>query len=404
LYEQQLLAARNAAEASLEARLDAEAKLQALNRELSLADRRKDEFLATLSHELRNPLAPMRSALEVLKLKPSGDARTARILTVFERQLRHMTHLVDDLMEISRVTQGRMELRLAPVDLRDIVRSAAEDVRGIVATHEHQLSVTLPDAPLVVDGDATRLTQVVVNLLTNAAKYTPDAGQISVRAERDGNEALVAVCDNGIGIPSESLGTIFKMFSQLEPALDRAHGGLGIGLALVRGIVDLHGGSISAASDGVGQGSQFAVRLPLSDAAPDVAPRKAAGPPLGPMRILVVDDNRDASETLAMVLELYGFEARQAHTAKDGLELAAEFAPQVALLDIGLPDMNGYELARRLRLGAGGAGMFLIAVTGWGQEADKRLAHEAGFDHHLTKPIDLARLHETLAGLPTSGG
>jgi PAS domain S-box-containing protein len=399
LYERQLLAARKAAETSLEARLGAEAKLHALNQELSLADRRKDEFLATLSHELRNPLAPMRSALEVLKLKSSRDPRTDPILDVFDRQLRHMTHLVDDLMEISRVTQGRMELRCAPIDLGDIVRSAAEDVHDIVAAHSHHLGVALPDAALVVDGDAMRLTQVIVNLLTNAAKYTPDGGQIWLRAQRDGDQALVAVRDNGIGIPPQSLGTIFEMFSQLEPALDRAHGGLGIGLALVRGIVNLHGGSISAASDGVGLGSEFVVRLPLSAEAPEAAPDKPASAPLGPMRILVVDDNLDAAETLIMALELCGFDARQAHTAMGGLQLAAAFEPQVALLDIGLPDLNGYELARRLRLGAGGDAMLLIAVTGWGQDADKRLALEAGFDHHLTKPIDLTRLHETLAGL-----
>jgi PAS domain S-box-containing protein len=399
LYERQLLAARKAAETSLEARLGAEAKLHALNQELSLADRRKDEFLATLSHELRNPLAPMRSALEVLKLRSSSDPRTNQILDVFDRQLRHMTHLVDDLMEISRVTQGRMELRCAPVELGGIVRAAAEDVREIVARHSHHLSVTLPDTAMVVDGDATRLTQVIVNLLTNAAKYTPDGGQIALRVQCDGDQALIAVRDNGIGIARHSLGTIFEMFSQLEPALDRAHGGLGIGLALVQGIVNLHGGSISAASEGIGQGSEFVVRLPLSAEAPGVAPHKPAGAPLGPMRILVVDDNLDAAETLIMALELCGFEARQAHTAMEGLQLAAGFEPQVALLDIGLPDLNGYELARRLRLGAGGEAMFLIAVTGWGQDADKRLALEAGFDHHLTKPIDLTRLHETLAGL-----
>jgi PAS domain S-box-containing protein len=397
-YERQLLAARKAAEAALEARLGAEAQLQALNAELSLADRRKDEFLATLSHELRNPLAPMRSALEVLKLTAASDRAALGILGVFDRQLHHMTHLVDDLMEISRVTQGRMELRRAPIDLTDIVRAAASDASEVVAAGAHTLSVELPDGPLIVDGDATRLTQVLVNLLTNAAKYTPDGGRIRLRAQREGSEALVAVCDTGIGIPAQSLGSIFEMFSQLKPALDRSQGGLGIGLALVRGIVDLHGGAISASSEGVGQGSEFTVRLPLSAEAPAEAADAAAHEPLGPLRIMVIDDNIDAADTLVMALELCGFEAKQAHTAGAGVELATQFKPQVALLDIGLPDMNGYELARCLRRAPGGDAMFLIAATGWGQAADKKLAFDAGFDQHLTKPIDLNSLREALAG------
>jgi PAS domain S-box-containing protein len=398
-YERELRIARATAESALDARRDAETKLQGLNQQLSLADRRKDEFLATLSHELRNPLAPMRSALEVLKLRLAGDAGYERMLAVFDRQMHHMTHLVDDLMDVSRITQGRMELRRAPVDLAGIVRAAADDVRGMMAAASHRFTVTLPAPGVIVDADATRLTQVIANLLTNAAKYTPDGGQVSLRADAVDGQALITVRDNGIGIPQQALDSIFTMFSQLTSALDRSNGGLGIGLALVRGIVELHGGTISAASAGPGLGSEFAVRLPLAagaDRAQGEAPPPM--PPPGALRVLVVDDNVDAADTLAMALELLGYEAKAAYTAGAGQALAAGFAPQVALLDIGLPDMNGYELAGRLRAGPAGESMFLIAATGWGQDADRQRAIDAGFDRHLTKPVDFDKLREMLAG------
>ncbi|MGZ5201108.1 MAG: hybrid sensor histidine kinase/response regulator [Telluria sp.] len=397
-YEQELLAARKTAESALDARLEAEERLKKANTQLSQADRRKDEFLATLSHELRNPLAPMRNALEVLKLDLPPQSRMHRMMGVCERQLQQLTHLVDDLMEVSRITQGRMELRREPIGLAAVMRAAADDLAPTMAAAGHTLTVATPAAPACVNADATRLTQVVVNLLTNAAKYTPRGGMISLSGSVVGDEAVISVRDNGIGIPAESLGTIFEMFSQLTPALERSNGGLGIGLALVRGIVELHGGSISATSDGPGRGSEFTVRLPLAEPAglsimPDATPA-----PRVPARVLVVDDNCDAADTLVLALELLGCTAKNAYTAAGGLDLVTEFAPQVALLDIGLPDLNGYELAHRIRAMPGGESMTLVAVTGWGQQADKERALAAGFNHHLTKPIDFGTLEALLAG------
>jgi signal transduction histidine kinase len=400
-YERELLAARKLSEAALEARRDAEAELQRLNDRLSAADRKKDEFLATLSHELRNPLAPMRSALDVLNLKFGGRGDD-RLLQVFDRQLRHMTRLVDDLMEVSRITQGCMQLQRAPVELAALVRSAAHDMTATMRAARHTLQVSVADLPLVVDGDATRLSQVIANLLTNAAKYTPDGGTISLSLECEpdgdgGNHAVIRVRDDGIGIPASALATVFDMFAQLQPALERAKGGLGIGLALVRGIVELHGGSIHAASPGTGMGSEFTVRLPLAAVhAPAAAAPECGAMPAG-ARVLVVDDNRDAAEMLTAMLELSGCETRMVHTAAEALELARAFFPTVALLDIGLPDMNGYELARRLRSNEASERMLLIATTGWGQDKDRLSAFDAGFDHHLTKPIDFGLLSTILA-------
>ncbi|MFC0251288.1 hybrid sensor histidine kinase/response regulator [Massilia consociata] len=399
-YEHELRNARKAAEEALEARREAERRLQALNDTLSAADRRKDEFLATLSHELRNPLAPMRNAIEVLRHGAPAGGGNERLLAVFDRQLHHLTHLVDDLMEVSRITQDKMELRRAPVELGALVRAAVCDTASLMERARHRLEVEVPAQAVTVDADPTRINQVIVNLLTNAAKYTPDGGRIvlSLGVEDDGKEsgtAVLAVRDNGIGLPAHALGTVFDMFSQLAPALDRAKGGLGIGLSLVRGIVALHGGSIAADSEGEGRGSCFTVRLPLARAAPAALLPQAAAPT--PARILVVDDNADAAAMLLMALELFGCEVRTAHTAGAALELAAQFAPQVALLDIGLPDLNGYELARRLRALEGGGSMRLIAATGWGQEKDRQRAFDAGFDHHLTKPIDFDRLRSVLA-------
>jgi PAS domain S-box-containing protein len=393
-YERELLSARKAAEGALEARREAEIQLHALNTQLSAADRRKDEFLATLSHELRNPLAPMRSALDVLKLKFAHNA-DERLLGAFDRQLRHLTRLVDDLMEISRITQGRMQLRRAPVELSALVSGAAHDMVATMNAARHTLHVHVDPPPVMVDGDATRLAQVVINLLTNAAKYTPNGGTIALHLTCEPGVAQIRVRDNGIGIPAAALATVFDMFSQLEPALERSKGGLGIGLALVRGIVELHGGSVHVDSGGPGLGSEFTVRLPLAAGATCPAAPLPAGravPSNEQVRILVVDDNKDAAEMLTMALKLFGCETAVAHTAGSALEMAAAFAPAVALLDIGLPDMNGYELARRLRLAKDGAAMTLIAATGWGQEKDRQRAFEAGFDHHLTKPIDVEQL------------
>ena len=390
-YEHALLGARKVAEEALEAQRAADLQLQALNLQLTAADRRKDEFLATLSHELRNPLAPMRSAVDVFKLK-YGSGADERLLQAFDRQLRHLTRLVDDLMDVSRITQNRMRLRRTAVDLAPLVRGAAQDMAPAMAAARHTLRLSVGDTPLVVDGDATRLAQVVINLLANAAKYTPDGGQIDVELTCADGHAELRVRDNGIGIPPDALGAVFNMFAQLEPALDRARGGLGIGLALARGIVDLHGGAILVESAGPGLGSEFTLRLPLvaGCAAPEAAAEPAA--PVSPRRVLVVDDNFDTAETMALALELFGCETRMAHTAAAALDVAAEFAPDVALLDIGLPDYNGYELARRLRALPSGLDITLVAATGWGQDKDRTLALDAGFDHHLTKPIDFEQL------------
>ena len=394
-YERELLLARQAAESALEARRSAEAELTRLNAQLSAADRRKDEFLATLSHELRNPLAPMRSALDVFTLR-FGQTTDGRLLQVFDRQLRHLTRLVDDLMEMSRITQGRMQLRREPVELSALVRSAAQDLAATMQSAGHTLRLFVADGPVMVDGDATRLAQVVLNLLTNAAKYTPDGGLIELHLHCEPALAEIRVRDNGIGLPASALATVFDMFSQLEPALERSRGGLGIGLALVRGIVELHGGSIAAESPGPGQGSTFIVRLPLAAGAD--CPSAPASPETvqAQARVVVVDDNQDAAETLAMALEASGCEVAVAHSAAHALELVPAVRPAVALLDIGLPDMNGYELARRLRQLPEGGSIKLIATTGWGQQKDRERAFEAGFDHHLTKPIDLELLRRLL--------
>lgn len=395
-YEYALLAARRAAEHALDAQRETDLRLEELNAQLSQADRRKDEFLATLSHELRNPLAPMRSALDVIRLRHGGQ-EDARLMQAFDRQLRHLTRLVDDLMDVSRITQDRMQLRRAPLDLCALVRAAAQDMAPAMAAARHTVRLAVPAGPLVVDGDATRLAQVLINLLGNAAKYTPDGGRIEVALGCADGQAELRVRDNGIGIAPGALPTVFEMFAQLDAGLQRARGGLGIGLALARGIVGLHGGTLDAASPGTGLGSEFTLRLPLAGAcpAPEDAPAEAALP--STLRVLVVDDNADAAETMALSLELFGCETRTAYTAAGALELACEFEPDVAVLDIGLPDWNGYELARRLRLLPRGLGMTLVAATGWGQDKDRQLAFDAGFDHHLTKPVDVERLRLLLA-------
>jgi signal transduction histidine kinase/CheY-like chemotaxis protein len=390
-YENALLCKSEAADGAHNAQRQRDLQLQAANTQLSAADLRKDEFLATLSHELRNPLAPMRSALDVLKIKHGND-EDARVIGAFDRQLRHLTRLVDDLMEVSRITQNRMQLRRAPVDMAALVRGAVHDMAPMMTAARHTLRLALPEAPLTVDGDATRLAQVVINLLGNAAKYTPDGGLIDVELAGQAGHAELRVRDNGIGIPAGALGTIFQLFTQLEPGRERACGGLGIGLALARGIVELHGGEILVESDGPGRGSQFTLRLPLiagCAVAEEIA--TAPGQPAA-LRVLVVDDNVDAAETMATMLELFGCTTLLAHTAAGALALAPDFLPEVALLDIGLPDFNGYELARRLRGLDACASTKLIAATGWGQERDRQLARDAGFDHHLTKPIDIERL------------
>ncbi len=398
-YETELLNERRKAEASADARLQAEALLREANAQLSAEHHRKDEFLATLAHELRNPLAPLRNVLEVIRRQQAPGEAAPWGLDIVERQTRQLTHLVDDLMDVSRITQGRMRLRTAACDLVAIVRAAVADLSGMIARARHELALHAPARAVMVDADEVRLTQVIGNLLTNAVKYTPDGGRIVVRVEVDGEQVAVSIADSGIGIPPSALGSIFTMFSQLTPALERSQGGLGIGLALVRGLVELHGGRIAADSAGIGHGSVFTLTLPLlRAAAPEAAPAAPAATTTA-WRVLVVDDNVDAADTLAMALEMLGHEVKVAYSGHDALAQAEPFAPALILLDIGLPDLNGYEVARRIRATGWGRRIMLVAATGWSHEADRQRASDAGFDRHLVKPIDFERLQEMLGAL-----
>jgi len=380
-------------------RKHSEDQWQEISERLAQADRRKDEFLATLAHELRNPLAPMRNVLELLKLQTLDAAQLRWTREVLERQLQHLTHLVDDLLEVSRITQGKLELRRQRVDLAHAVQGALEAAAPLVQAASHELSVDLPDQPIMLDADPTRLTQIILNLLNNATKYTPPGGRIWLSVRQVDEHATVTVRDSGLGIPREHLATIFEMFSQLTPALERSQGGLGIGLALVRGLVELHGGTVSAHSDGPGQGSEFRVTLPLLAPSSHAVVTQVDTPDKGILRtrrILVVDDNEDAAESLEMLLSLHGHQVRSAGDGMAALRLAGEFLPELTLLDIGLPKLNGYEVARLIRQQPWGAHMLLVAVTGWGQAQDKQAADEAGFDRHLTKPVDPQELMSIL--------
>ncbi|NHZ65820.1 hybrid sensor histidine kinase/response regulator [Massilia genomosp. 1] len=401
-YERELLRARAAAETALAAQTGAEAKLREANQQLSLADRRKDEFLATLAHELRNPLAPMRSGADLLKMTMGANAPHQRIVDMFDRQLRHMSHLVDDLMEVARISQGKLVLRTEPVCLGDVVQAAVADIQAQVGAAGHALTLALPERPLFVQGDPTRLAQMLVNLLTNACKYTPHGGRIALALREDDGAAVIAVSDSGIGIPPEALESVFGMFSQLQPALKRADGGLGIGLALVRGLVELHQGSVCASSAGAGKGSTFTVRLPLSQQAAGAATRGEAAPASGAaLQLLVVDDNRDAAQMLTAVLDLNGYRTAVAHCGEQAADYLQAHAVHACILDIGLPDIDGYALARRIRTMPLARQPLLIALTGWGQPSDVDAAIAAGFDHHLSKPVEAAALQRLLAGVAT---
>jgi signal transduction histidine kinase len=375
-----------------------------LIRQLREEDERKDEFLATLAHELRNPLAPIRNAAQYLRLKGPADPGMQNARDIIDRQVRQMTRLVDDLLDISRISRGKVVLRRERVSLGLILRNAVESGRPLIDEAGHDLAVTVPPEPLFVDGDAARLAQVFGNLLTNAAKYTDRGGRIRLAAEREGSDVVVSVRDTGIGIAPDYLPRLFDMFSQVDPALERSQGGLGIGLALVKSLVDMHGGRVEARSDGLGRGSEFVVRLPLLVTPADTEPVSrgpGAGRPAGGpgRRVLVADDNVDSAESLAMMLAVMGHEVRAAHDGQAAVELAEEFRPDVMLLDIGMPRMNGYEAARTVRGRGWGRGVVLVALTGWGQDEDKRRADEAGFDHHLTKPVDPDALISLLADL-----
>jgi signal transduction histidine kinase len=363
---------------------------------LRIADRRKDEFLATLGHELRNPLAPLLSGIHLLRVSGTQDARITRIMSVMERQVRHLVRLVDDLLEVSRITRGLIEVRHDRVDLVAVLRAALENSRSALEAGRHELRVDLPGDPIPVVGDAVRLTQVFANLLTNAAKYTNSGGQIELTARHDGGHVVVSVRDNGIGIPPSHLAAVFDMFMQVDRSNRRAQGGLGIGLTLVRTLVEMHGGRVEAHSDGPGQGTEFVVSLPalaesLAEPQPAPPPR-----PLPARRVMVVDDNHDAAEMLGALLEALGATVQVAYSGRSALAMLDRFEPDAVLLDIGMPGMDGYEVARRLRAQPTRADTLLIALTGWGQEQDQENSRAAGFNHHLVKPPDIERLRELL--------
>jgi PAS domain S-box-containing protein len=367
--------------------------------ELRDASRRKDEFLAMLAHELRNPLAPLRNGLEIMELVQDDPAAMNEARQIMQRQLDQMVRLVDDLLDISRITRGKLELRQERVELKDVVNTAVETSRPLIEGSRHSLTVSLPPEPIELHADLTRLAQVFANLLNNSAKYTPQGGRIELTAERQGHQVIVSVRDTGVGISAEMLPGIFEMFTQADRSLERSQGGLGIGLTLVRRLVEMHGGSVDAKSAGEGRGSTFSVRLPIAAAAerpPDAMAPSHPGRARA-RRILIVDDNRDAAVTLSMMLRLMGNET---HTAFDGaaaLEAADQFRPDLIVLDIGLPKMSGYEVARKVRERPWGQGLTLVALTGWGQEEDRRRSQEAGFDYHFVKPIDIADLKRVLS-------
>ena len=376
---------------------------KAMEDALRQADRQKDEFLAMLAHELRNPLAPVATASQLLKLSAADPQRVRQASEVIERQVGHLTRLVDDLLDVSRVTRGLVELARAPVDLRTVVSTALEQVRPLAESRRHALRTRLAEGTCTVDGDFHRLVQVVSNLLNNAAKYTPAGGTIEVALDLEASRAVLQVTDNGVGIAPEMIGRVFDLFTQAERTPDRSQGGLGIGLALVRSLVQLHGGEVQAHSPGLQRGTTFRVELPLSaevQRAGSQPPAPAAG---AARRVLLVDDNTDAAATLADVLGLVGHTVTVAHDGKSALDRAAREAPWDAfILDIGLPDMTGHDLALQLRALPAGRGATFVALTGYGQDHDRALSRNSGFDHHLVKPAELRLLMEILSGTPNA--
>jgi PAS domain S-box-containing protein len=369
---------------------------------LKEADRRKDEFLALLAHELRNPLAPLRNGLQVMRLASDDPQAVAKSRDMMERQLFHMVRLVDDLLDVSRISRNKMELRRSRVLLSEVVNSALETARPVLEAAGHELTVSLPPEPIPLDADLTRLAQVLGNLLHNSAKYTETGGHVWLTATREGDHRIsVAVRDDGIGIPAAALPNIFDIFSQVDRSIERSTGGLGIGLALVKGLVEMHGGTVEAASPGQGKGSTFTIKLPVlndrAEALPENPAEEGQDSSGSKRRILVVDDNLDSAVSMAMMLELLENEVRTAHDGGEAIELAEQFRPQVILMDIGMPKINGYEATRRIREQPWGRGMAIIALTGWGQDTDRAKSKEAGCDAHLVKPVNLPDLEQLLA-------
>ena len=369
--------------------------LREQERELHKADRRKDEFLAMLAHELRNPLAPIRNASELLGRTLPADSQSQNVVGLVKRQVIHLTRLVDDLLDVSRITQGRIELQRQPVDLASVVQEAMESVEPLMRDKRHTVQVAIPTGSLYVDGDSARLVQCVANILTNSAKYTDPAGEIRIDVDRDGPDAVIAISDNGVGIPEELLPQIFELFVQSDRTLDRSQGGLGIGLSVVQRLVDMHGGTVAASSAGQGSGATFTLRLPIIEAPRDT-PEESPVEAVDAKRILIVDDNADAANSLALLLEMDGHTTRPVYGSVAALESARDFDPHVVLLDIGLPGMDGYEVARRLR--ARGSKAKIVALTGYGQRDDLERSRDAGFDAHMVKPVDLQLLRRQIGG------
>jgi PAS domain S-box-containing protein len=370
------------------------------------ADRRKDEFLATLAHELRNPLAPIRHAVKLLESSSVEPLRQQWSRDVISRQVHRMALLLDDLLDVSRITQGRLVLKVETVSLASIVDTAVETARPLLESKRHELEIELPGSSIFLTVDPLRLSQSLSNLLTNSAKYTDAGGHIALSVVVLPEEIVLSVKDNGIGFEPAALPKLFEMFSQVDSAVARSEGGLGIGLALVKGLIELHHGHIEAYSEGPGRGSEFRIHLPRSAAA--AAPARE---PIAPetrsanagFRVLVVDDNRDAADSLAMLLEMNGHDVSVAHNGEQALRLAEQVRPKAMILDIGMPDMSGYEVARRIRAQSWGADIYLTAVTGWGQKEDKARALAAGFDHHLTKPVDPDQVEACLQAFARHG-
>jgi len=368
---------------------------------LKEADRRKDEFLAVLAHELRNPLAPIRNSLQILRMTIKEEGPVAGLTEMMERQVNHMVRLVDDLMEVSRITRGKIELRQELLDIATVVRNAVETSQPLIDASRHRLSISMPKELLQVEGDPVRLSQVISNLLNNAAKYTDPSGQLALAVRRNEAHVEIEVGDSGVGIAPEMLPRVFDMFTQVASSTDRAQGGLGIGLTLVKSLVEMHHGSIEARSAGLGCGSQFVIRLPLVSgySVNDIAAANVSSPAIPERRVLIVDDNRDAAGSLAMLLRLLGATVQVAHNGFDALSQISEFHPAIVVLDLGMPGMDGYEVAREIRRQPQFAQVLLVALTGWAQDEDRLRSQNAGFNLHLTKPADFATFESLLQSL-----
>jgi PAS domain S-box-containing protein len=368
---------------------------------LAEANRGKEEFMAMLSHELRNPLSPILNALGILKRMRTDDPVIVQAGGIIERQVRQMVRLVDDLLDVSRITKGKLRLELAPVELRAVANRAAESVRPLLNARTHEFSLSLPTEPLWVEGDAARLEQVFVNLLTNAAKYTDAGGLVRMTVSRENGDAVVSIVDNGVGIPASLLPRVFELFSQVEGSLSRSHGGLGIGLALVKTLVEMHGGRVVATSAGLGAGSEFAVKLPMMADLKNPNPATGIEPPPPPKRmrrVLIVEDNIDAGDSLSMLLRLYGHDVLLARTGKTALDVAARFRPELVILDIGLPGMDGFTVAERMRQNPDLAGATLCALSAYTpSQADQLRPENTFFDHHFVKPLGIDAIHQLLA-------